>query len=76
MPLDSLVFGGELEAAARVRIFGVDGRLIRTLDAPAGATSLVWDGRDLGARPVPPGLYLAQMETSRLRARTRVTIVR
>ncbi len=51
----------------RLDIFGVDGRLLRSLDAsgsggPAGASrTLVWDGRDAGARSVPAGTYLVRM---------------
>ena len=71
-----LAFGRALDAAARVRVFAVDGRLVRTLDARAGAASLVWDGRDRDGRPVRTGLYLAQLDAGPVRARTRIIVLR
>ncbi|HEY6866836.1 MAG TPA: C25 family cysteine peptidase, partial [Candidatus Eisenbacteria bacterium] len=69
-------FGRPLASAARVSVFAVDGRLVRALDAPAGAASLAWDGRDREGRRVGPGLYLAQLQAGPARARTRIVILR
>ncbi len=71
-----LAFGRALEAAARLRVFAVDGRLVRTLDARAGAASLDWDGRDRDGRLVRAGLYLAQLDAGPARARTRIIVLR
>lgn len=49
-------------AAATVRIYGADGRELRTLEAAAGAGSLAWDGRDATGRTVPPGVYFLAVE--------------
>lgn len=49
---------------ARLRIYDLDGRLIRTLlDTllPAGVHCLDWDGLDEDGRPVPSGAYLARL---------------
>jgi uncharacterized protein YjdB len=49
----------------RLAVYGVDGRLVRTLlDGPtaAGPHELVWDLRDAGGRRVGPGIFLARLE--------------
>ncbi len=51
--------------AVGLRIFDVDGRLVRTLvdgPQPAGVWNVVWDGRDHNARPVPSGVYFYVLE--------------
>ena len=55
--LDS-VSGGPVVVA----IYGADGRRVRTLRAPGGATepSILWDGRDGRGVPVSPGAYFAR----------------
>jgi hypothetical protein len=50
------------EASARIRVYSVDGRLVRTLlDArlPEGTHRIAWDGRDDRGRALAPGLYFA-----------------
>lgn len=69
-------FGRPLPEPARVKLFGVDGRLVRSVSATAGATIVKWDGRDRTGRPVAPGIYLARLEAGKFRARTRIVIVR
>lgn len=58
-------FDLELPWAGRVcaQVFGVDGRLLRTLvDAPlpAGTHALRWDGRDDRGRPAVTGIYFVR----------------
>lgn len=58
-------FDLELARAGRVRaqVFGVDGRLLRTLvDAPlpAGTHALLWDGRDDRGRHAGTGIYFVR----------------
>ena len=51
---DLLDAGGALE----VRIFGVDGRLVRRRQART--PRLQWDGRDRQGQPAPNGVYLVR----------------
>jgi peptidase C25-like protein len=70
------VFGSALVTPGRVTIFGVDGRRVRSLDVPAGASTLDWNGRDAASRPVAPGAYVVRLEAGALRASGRVAVVR
>lgn len=59
--------GFALPAAGRARlsVFDAGGRRLRTLldgEAPAGAQSAVWDGRDEGGRALPAGVYFFRLE--------------
>lgn len=48
---------------AEVRVYGVDGRVVRTLAAGeygAGAHDVAWDGRDSRGARVAPGVYVAR----------------
>jgi serine protease len=48
------------------RVFDARGRLVRTLfegEAPEGATSLRWDGRDGRGADVPSGVYFLRIES-------------
>lgn len=69
-------FGRALGGPARVSIFGVDGRLVRMLEAPPGAAFLRWDGCDQAGRPVAAGLYLARFTAGAVHAEARVVVVR
>ena len=45
---------------AELRVYSVNGRLVRTLldeERPAGRHSIVWDGRDQSGRAVSSGVY-------------------
>ncbi|MCP4546231.1 MAG: hypothetical protein GY835_07175 [bacterium] len=51
-----------------LRIFAVDGRLVRTLlreRLPAGNHAQAWDGRNDNGDSLPSGIYLARVETVR-----------
>ena len=53
--------------AVRLQVYGIDGRLIRTLaDGPltAGRHERTWNGRDEDGRRVGSGVYLARLTTS------------
>lgn len=63
----------------RLAIVGLDGRLVRTLaeeSIGAGEHERVWDLRDERLRAVPPGLYLAVLESARERHVRRIAVVR
>jgi photosystem II stability/assembly factor-like uncharacterized protein len=49
-----------------IRIYGVDGRLVRALAAtalPAGEHEIEWDGRDSRGQRLSPGIYFARIAT-------------
>jgi len=50
----------------RVQVFGLSGRLVRTLvdvSLRTGAHELVWDGQDDSGRPVASGSYFVELHT-------------
>lgn len=58
----------------RIRLFTVDGRLVRTLDdvetlptgaLPSGRVQVRWDGRDADGDRLAPGVYLFQVRVER-----------
>lgn len=78
-PSTTLAF--ELPAAgrARVAVFDLAGRLVRTLvEAPLGAGPhrATWDGRDDAGRVVGAGTYLARLEAGNTASTTRLTLVK
>ena len=66
-PRTTIGFDLARSGPVRLQIFGVDGRLVRTLvtgvrDAGQGEAS--WDGHDDTGRAVPSGVYIARLEAS------------
>ncbi len=67
------------ETAARLDIFDLQGRRIRTLverALPRGATVVTWDERDAAGRGVPRGVYFARLTTPRAVRTARVLVAR
>ncbi len=65
--IGTLRFSMKETGTATVRIFGPDGRLVRTLldgVVPAGAREVVWDGRGSDGRPVCAGVYLCRLTSA------------
>jgi hypothetical protein len=65
--------------AARIDVFAVDGRHVRTLldgVRPAGRDRVVWDGQDARGRRVSPGSYVVRVETAHGASSRVVTVVR
>jgi hypothetical protein len=61
----SIEFGLPQAGPARVRIFDVTGRLVRTLaqgPREAGRHKLAWDGRDARGEQVASGVYFVRLE--------------
>jgi len=51
----------------RVTVHDLAGRVVRILEdgtRPAGAATLVWDGRDAGGHPVASGIYAVRIRTT------------
>jgi flagellar hook assembly protein FlgD len=64
---------------ARLRIFDVRGRLVRTLidtDLPAGARTVWWNGEDDEGRRLASGVYSYRLESGAIRERRRMILVR
>ena len=60
----SINLNGETEGQARVEIFDLNGKLIRTLvheEAQSGHISIVWDGNDENGDQVSIGAYIYQV---------------
>src|SRR5690606_31547207 len=50
---------------AGLRVYDASGRLVRMLldePRPAGRQEVTWDGRDVGGKPVPSGIYFYQLQ--------------
>jgi len=71
-PETTLPVSLDRDGAFALRIYRVDGVLVRTLhDGPgtAGVSSFRWDGRDAGGRALPGGVYMIELKSA---SRTRV----
>jgi hypothetical protein len=68
------------ESHVRLRVYDVNGRLVRTLadgDAPAGyLQEATWDGRDSEGSPVSSGIYYIRLESDLDVATEKVVIAR
>jgi hypothetical protein len=65
-----------LPADASVALFDASGRLVRTLAAPRGATSVRWDGCDDRGVPARSGHFFARLEGRREARPARILLVR
>ena len=75
----SIAFGLERAQPVDLRIFDVDGRMVRWLvtgTRPAGIHSATWNGRDDGGRALPAGIYYYRLETSQRSAVRRLLRLR
>ncbi len=66
-------------APARVDVFDLQGRRLRTLvdrELPAGATVVPWDGRGASGAALGPGVYLARLVTPTARRTARLVVIR
>lgn len=64
-PSTTIPFALPSEGPVTLRIYSVNGSLVRTLftgPLPAGDHRLVWDGADERARPAPSGVYLLRLD--------------
>ncbi len=74
-----IVFHSGVKQEARLRIFGVSGRLVRTLvDGPVepGVHEATWDGLDGDGRPVSSGVYFYELELGRSRSSRKMLLLR
>lgn len=64
---------------ARLRVFDLGGRVVRTLadgEFPAGPHVVRWDGRDPDGRAAGPGIYFARLEAAGLVGTRRLVLTR
>jgi hypothetical protein len=74
-----LSFALPSEGHVALRVYGVDGRLVRTLvdgDVAAGLHRVDWDGRGDGGAAVAPGIYFAKMDADGKVLKRRVVLVK
>ena len=74
----TIALGRALGADGRLTISDNLGRTVRTIDATeaAGATELLWDGRDASGTPVAAGIYLVTLSDRGARSVTGLSVVR
>lgn len=78
-PRTTLRFALPRDGAARLAVYDLAGRLVRTLadgNLPQGANEIAWDGRDAAGRPVGTGAYVARLEADAVEATTRLALLR
>jgi predicted outer membrane repeat protein len=67
------------EACTSVRLYSIDGRLVRTLAEarlPSGRHRIAWDGRDDGGSAAASGLYLCRVVAGDRTAITKLSLLR
>jgi endoglucanase len=77
--MTTILFSLPAEGAARIAVYGVDGRLVRRLVSgrlPAGRHQTVWDGCDSSGRPAAPGVYVVRLESRGTAGSRKLLLVR
>ena len=72
-------FGLPREQRIALRVFDIEGRMLRTLERgllPAGNYRIAWDGRDDRGRLVAPGVYFYQLVSSDGVQKKRMLLIR
>ena len=75
----TLSFALARAGTARLSIYAVDGRCVRTLASgvrAAGLHHIEWSGDDNARRPLPPGIYWVRLEAAGLRFTRRMALLR
>ncbi len=78
-PRTTVSFDLAVAGPVQVRIYGVDGRLVRTLvdeHVAAGRHEMIWTGDDDRGRATASGVYLLRMTAAGVTQSTRMTLVR
>lgn len=71
-----LEFGRPLDPSARLGVYDVAGRLVRTLAVPSNRQDIHWDGRTADGRSVAAGVYFVSLKTANRELMTRIVIAR
>ena len=78
-PETRIAFELPTSGPVQLRIFGLDGRLVRALvgeSRPAGRHSVRWDGKDDAGRPVASGVYVYRLEATGIAESRKLLLVR
>ncbi len=78
-PRTTMRFALPRQCNPRLRIVGVDGRIIRDLQLgllPAGEHDWIWDGRDDSGRSVAAGIYQALFEAADWNDQLKLTLIK
>ena len=79
-PNTKLSFDLPRTGAVFVRVYAVNGRLVRTLVAgeqlQAGTQEITWNGRDNEQRPVASGIYIVRLDAQGRTATQRAVLIR
>jgi hypothetical protein len=78
-PSTTIEYSLEGTGAARIVIFSVDGRRIRTLDGgvkPPGLYRAIWDGKNDHGQSVATGIYFYRLEAGRFAAVKKMLVLR
>ncbi|MBK9304444.1 MAG: T9SS type A sorting domain-containing protein [bacterium] len=78
-PTTTIRFALPAAGSARLAVYDVTGRLVRTLidgNLAAGAHEASWDGRDAAGRSAASGVYLARLSTASGAGVVRVTLAK
>lgn len=78
-PRTTLRFDLPRAGAARLAVFDLAGRQVRTLvdgSLPPGPHAIAWDGRDDAGRPVGSGAYVARLEADGVVSSARLGLIR
>lgn len=74
----TLAFGIPRDAVVALRIYDVEGRMVRSLASSsfsAGEHALAWDLRDAEGRPVHAGMFIARLESVADQREVRIVVV-
>jgi hypothetical protein len=78
-PPTAIEFALPAASRARLAIYTVEGRLVRTLVdriAPAGEHQVAWDGRDAAGREQPAGIYFYRLDSAAGSATRKLALIR
>jgi hypothetical protein len=65
-PVTSVTYTVPVRATVELNVYNIHGALVARLDRgekETGRYTVVWNGRDLGSRPVPGGVYLCRLKS-------------
>jgi len=69
----------EAQVSVHLRVFNLQGQLVRTLvdqKLPSGSYAFVWQGQDDRGRPLPSGVYFAQLRAGEFHSIRRMTLIK
>lgn len=66
------------DGTVRIRVYDVKGQLIKLIfynKEIAGASEIIWDGRNVAGVPVPPGMYMIRLEFENKQLSRKVVLI-